>query len=78
MKAEIMTTSSLPDETREALKLMIGQIPLALAIKNGGEFRIKASEIDATGNYIAAMAVDGDEIVFYATPAPAHLTGQPS
>lgn len=63
-KAKVYTLGDMPPEAREMFEKMIGQFPIVFARRNGGQLRIKASEIDETGPFIADFQVEGDEFVF--------------
>jgi hypothetical protein len=57
-KANVMTSSDLPPETLDALRLMIGQLPIVFALRNGGSVTVPIAEIDATGGYTLGVNVD--------------------
>lgn len=60
-------TNALPSETQEAVRTMFGQLPIVFALRAGGELRIPASEIDATGGYLLSMEVVGRDFIFKAS-----------
>lgn len=65
-KASPMFSHQLPAEADHALRMMIGQLPIVFALREGGEVRIPVAEVDATGGYILDMAIDGATFVFKA------------
>jgi len=66
-KASPMFSDDLPDDVREMLRAMIGQLPIVFALRNGGQLRIPASEIDATGQYMLDIEMDGTDFIFKAS-----------
>lgn len=65
-KASPVFSHDLPASAEDALRLMIGQLPIVFTIRAGGELRIPISEVDATGQYILDMEVAGADFVFKA------------
>lgn len=65
-KASPMFSHQLPPEAEQALRSMIGQLPIVFALRAGGEIRIPVSEVDATGGYILDMEVVDSTFVFKA------------
>jgi hypothetical protein len=63
-KASPTFSDDLPPQTREALRMMIGQLPIVFALRAGGTLRIPATEVDATGGYMLNMAVENGDFVF--------------
>lgn len=62
----IFGSDDLPPEAREALRRMIGQLPIVFALRAGGELRIPVAEIDATGGWILDIEVAGRDFIFKA------------
>lgn len=63
-KASPTFSDNLPPQTREALRMMIGQLPIVFALRAGGELRVPVEEVDATGGYMLNMAIENREFVF--------------
>lgn len=63
-KANVSTTDDVSPELREALRGMIGQLPIVFALRAGGELRIPVAEVDATGAHMLDIAVEGTDFVF--------------
>jgi len=66
-KASVVLTKDLPPEVEEAVKKMIGQIPIVWCLREGGKLRIPIKEVDATGPYILNCEVQGSDFVFHLT-----------
>lgn len=66
-KANAVFTSDLPDETREAIRYMIGQLPIVWALREGGEVRVPVAEVDGTGPYMLNIEIEGTDFVFRTT-----------
>jgi len=65
-RASPIFSHDLPAETEEAIRMMIGQLPIVFALRNGGDVRIPVKEVDATGAYILDIEIDGADFVFKA------------
>lgn len=74
-KATVMPSDKMEPAQLEALRLMIGMIPIVMAKRAGGELRIPSREIDASGDSILHMNIDhsSGEPVFVFTIAPMEL-----
>lgn len=57
-KANITTTNDLPPETLDGVRMMIGQLPIVWALREGGQIRVPVREVDATGAYMLNMELD--------------------
>lgn len=66
-RADIMTTNELPAEMVDALRQMVGQLPIVFALRNGGTIRVPVSEVDATGGYLLNIEIQGRDFVFKAS-----------
>lgn len=71
-KADPLVSGDLPPEALSALRLMIGQLPIVFALRNGGTLAIPIAEIDATGDWVLSLEIDhahiaGPSIVFKAS-----------
>lgn len=66
-RADIMTSSELPDETLAALRQMVGQLPIVFALREGGTVRVPVAEVDATGGYLLNIEIQGKDFVFKAS-----------
>lgn len=65
-KASPFFSEDLPADIREGVRVMLGQLPIVFALRNGGQIRVPAAEIDATGQHILDIEMDGTDFVFKA------------
>jgi hypothetical protein len=66
-RASPFLSGDLPPPALEALRQMIGQLPIVFALRAGGELRIPVTEVDAAGGYILSIEVQGSDFVFKAS-----------
>jgi hypothetical protein len=65
-RASLVTAEQVDAETEDGLRILVGQLPIAFALRAGGEVRLTKSEIDATGDYVAELRVEGNHFIFSA------------
>jgi hypothetical protein len=78
MKADGIILGTTTPEMQQLVRLVLGQLGIVWAKREGGELRIPTAELDQTGDSILNMRLDtsGTEPVLVFTIQPAPAMGQ--